>query len=322
VIDVLVVSLGTTGGWRAATTELHASLERAGASVVTVTAGPQPDVRTFALTDLVEARAARRACRRGIADHSPAAVIYCSITSALLGPRPGAIWLDSIAAENRPGRHGMWQRIVERRRLERAPLVLPWNEGARRLVDGVAAEVILVPPPVEPSATGEPTASRDIAAITYAGDPIKRRLDFVLESWASARRPDETMIVTGTDEVPATPGVELAGRVTPEAYRALVRRARLFAAAPRREDHGIAALEALADGCMLASTPAPGGYPALEIARALDPRLVSDDLAAAIRVGLDDPVDSYGERAAELLAPFTRARFDRTIANQVLPRLL
>ena len=83
--------------------------------------GPVPEVRTFALTDLVQARAARRVCERAIAEHDPAALIYCSITAALLWPRPGALWVDALAAENRPGRHGIWQRTVERRRLAEAP---------------------------------------------------------------------------------------------------------------------------------------------------------------------------------------------------------
>ena len=60
-------------------------------------------------------------------------------------------------------------------------------------------------------------------------------------------------------------------------YRALLRRARVFVTAPRREDYGIAQLEALADGCMLVTTPSPGPYAALPLARELDPRLVGED---------------------------------------------
>jgi hypothetical protein len=116
--------------------------------------------------------------------------------------------------------------------------------------------------------------------------------------------------------------VELAGRLAPERYRALLRRARAFLAAPRREDYGIAPLEALADGCQLVTTPSAGPYPARDLARQLDPRLVSGDLAAAIRVALDDPRSDYADRAAELMAPFTRAAVDRTVAQAVLPRLL
>src|SRR3954447_5286194 len=63
--DVLLVSLGSTAGRRAADAELHASLVRAGARVAQVTARPQRDVRTLMLTDLVWARAAGAATRAG-----------------------------------------------------------------------------------------------------------------------------------------------------------------------------------------------------------------------------------------------------------------
>ncbi len=92
--------------------------------------------------------------------------------------------------------------------------------------------------------------------------------------------------------------------------------------APRREDFGLAQLEALADGCVLVTTPGPGPYAALPLARALDPRTVSDDLGAAIRVALDDPAPGYADRAGELLAPFRPDAVDRTVREAVLPRLL
>ena len=69
-------------------------------------------------------------------------------------------------------------------------------------------------------------------------------------------------------------------------------------------------------------TPAPGPYPALGLARELDPRLVADDLAPALRTALDAPLEDYAERARPLLAPFGRAALDRTLAERVLPLLL
>ncbi len=323
-LDVLVVSLGTTGGWRAAADELVASLERAGASVALVQARPAPRMRTFALTDLSQALATRAAARRGIAAHRPGAIIYCSVTAALLWPVRGAIWLDSVAAENRPGRHGVWQRRVERRRLAAALLLMTMGERALDPLGPRFRESVLVPVPVEPSAA-DPAAApaeREFAAITYAGDPVKKRLGVVLAAWEQTRRDGETLVVAGTNEVRSRSGVEVAGKLAPGAYRALLRRARVFVAAPRREDYGIAPLEALADGCILVSTPAPGPYPALDLARSLDSRLVSGDLEMAIRTALDTPVPDYAARALELLAPFRRAAVDRTVADEVLPRLL
>ncbi|MGZ4297465.1 MAG: glycosyltransferase [Solirubrobacteraceae bacterium] len=319
--DVLIVSVGATTGWRAAARELGAAFEAAGARTVTVDTGPVREVRTFMLTDLVQALAARRAAARGIAAHRPRVVVYCSITASLLWPRPGVIWLDAIAAENRPGRHGVWQRMVERRRLARAPLVLTMApDSLAPLAPAERPPSVVVPVAVQSS--GAPAAVRDVDVVAYAADPVKRRLDVLLETWQRARRGGETLVVTGIDRAGDVPGVRFTGRVAPEEFRALLRRTRVFVAASRREDFGIAQLEALADGAMLVTTPAPGAYPALALARALDPRLVSEDLVPALRAALDDPAPGYGARAAELIAPFGHDAVTATLSQHVLPRLL
>jgi len=321
VTDVLIVSVGATTGWRAVADELAGSIARAGASVQTVKAQPSPRVRTFALTDLVQARAAREACLRGIAAHRPTAIIYCSITAALLWPRPGAVSLDSIAAENRPGRHGIWQRSVERRRLRRAPLVLASTERALEPLRGPHGDIVVIPPAVQ-TAPGR-DGRREIAAVAYAADPDKRRLSLVLEAWGRARLRNETLVVTGPEQiVPPVEGVRAVGLLSGAEFRALLRRARVFVTAPRREDFGIASLEALANGCLLVTTPSPGPYPALALARQLDARLVAEDLGTALRIALDQPRSGYAERAARLLAPFRREAIDRRVARDVLPRLL
>ena len=120
----------------------------------------------------------------------------------------------------------------------------------------------------------------------------------------------------------AAAGVRGVGMLPYEEYRGLLRRARVFVSAARREDYGIAQLEALADGCLLVTTPTPGPYAALPIARELDPRLVGEDLQGALRIALDDPAPDYSPRAAEALAPFSREAVDRLVAEQLLPRLL
>jgi Glycosyl transferases group 1 len=320
-LDILVVSHDHTLGWRGAANALAQAFSRGGASVQRASNGPVPAVRTFMLTDYVEARAARDAAIKAIAAHHPRAVVYCSVTAALLWPEPGVIWLDCLAAENRPGRHGIWQRLVERRRLAEAELVLTMSEHSLDPLTGPRPVSIVVPVPVDSS--GPPSAERDILALTYAGNPDKRRLEFVLDTWRRARRPGETLLVAGLDTVPAAAeGVQAAGRLPGDEYRALLRRTRVFIAAPKREDFGIAPLEALADGCQLVTTPAPGPYPARDIARRLDPRLVADDLTGAIRAAIDDPRPDYAGAAANQLAPFTREAVDRTIAQDVLPRLL
>ncbi len=173
--DILLVSLGTTAGWRGAERQLAAAVERAGATVATVHAGPVPQVRTFMATDLVQARACRAAALRGIAEHAPRGVIYASSTAALLGPRPGAIWFDAPAAGNRLGHDGLWQRPLERRRMAAAPLLLPMSaESLAPLPAAVraATPAVVLPVPVEPS--GSQQDERDIAAIAYAADRVKK----------------------------------------------------------------------------------------------------------------------------------------------------
>jgi glycosyltransferase involved in cell wall biosynthesis len=187
-------------------------------------------------------------------------------------------------------------------------------------LEGPRPQMVVVPVPVAAEELGG--APRDIAAVAYAADPEKRRLSLVLEAWSSARREAEKLVLTGLELAQAPDGVEVVGHLAPADFRALLRRSRTYIAAARREDYGIAALEALACGCQLVTTPSPGPFPALELARRLDPRLVSDDLASAIRTALDDPRPGYGEQAAVLLEPFTPAAVDRTVGDQVLPRLL
>ena len=116
--------------------------------------------------------------------------------------------------------------------------------------------------------------------------------------------------------------MRFAGALPRAEYRALVRRARVFVTAPRREDYGIAQLEALADGCALVTTAAPGPYAALPLARGLDPRLVAEDLAGALRAALDEPAPGYAERAAAALRPWAPPEVDRVVADVLLPRLL
>jgi glycosyltransferase involved in cell wall biosynthesis len=316
--DVLLVSLGGTAGLREADAELAGSLRRAGAEVAEVHAARVREWRTYGLIELAWARSARAAAQAGIAEHRPRAVLYSSTTAALLAPAPGAIRFDAPAAGNRPGRHGLWQRPVERRRLAAAPLLVPWSDGALAEAPLPRADAVVVPVPVAPS--GPPERERDIAAVTYGANPEKKGLDRVLAAWAIARRPDEELVVAGLDG-PTAEGVRFAGMLPRADYRALLRRARVFVCAPRREDYGIAQLEALSDGCRLVTTRAPGPYAALPVAEALDPRLVSDHLVGALRLALDDPTPGYAERALDALAPWRPEAVDRVVAEQLLPRL-
>jgi glycosyltransferase involved in cell wall biosynthesis len=341
-VDVLLVSLGSTEGLRRADDELQDSLRRAGARVAIARPFPPEPLPTLVLTDLLWARAAREAATKILQQQrrAPArAIIYSSTTAALFWRRPGAIRFDATAVGNRRGRHGLWQRPLERRRLRQAPLLLPWSEGGLREAPEAARRgdrALVLAVPVEPS--GPLDAERDIAAVTYAANPKKKGLDRVLGAWrrllaerADADGPVPELVVAGASAAQLQragllaadePGVRIVDSLIPADFRALLRRARVFVCAPRREDYGIAQLEALADGCQLVTTSAPGPYAALPIARQLDPRLVGDDLVAALRAALDSPLQDYAERAREALAPFTRESTDRLVAEQLLPRLL
>jgi hypothetical protein len=321
--DVLLVSLGATAGLRAADDELADALRRAGAEVCVARTRPPANVRTLALTDLAWARSARAAAVDGLDRTGAQAVIYSTVTAALLWPRVGAIRFDAPAAGNRPGRHGIWQRPTERRRLRRATLLLPWSQGA--LAEAPVGNVPALVVPVPIGASGPAASDRDLAAVTYAANPSKKGLDVVVAAWRAARRPGEELVVAGVSADalgPVDGGVRVVGALDRPAYRQLVRRARVYVTAPRREDHGLAQLEALADGCMLVTTAAPGPYPALAIARQLDPRLVGTDLARALRDALDAPLPGYQARAAQALEPLAQASIDRLVAEELVPRLI
>jgi len=369
-VDILIVSLGSTGGLRTADEQLLDSLRRAGASAAIVRAKPPRAARTLMLTDLLWALAARRAAQAALRQTGASTVIYSSTTAALLWPKPGAIRFDAPAAGNRPGRHGLWQRPLERRRVREAPLLLPWSVGALAEFEGLAPQTRTPPPESKaPAEFGEPSPKtrtpdpppkstalvlpvaiepspgpplsdthetavqvpeRDIAAFAYIANPTKKGLPRILDAWASAHRPGERLVLAGAGvadlcaqgyALPA-PGVEVVPMLPYAEYRALLRRTRVFVCAARREDYGIAQLEALAEGCLLLTTPSPGPYAALPIARALDPRLVGEDLAGALRTALDDPAPDYAARAELALAPFRRAQLDRVVVEQLLPRLL
>jgi glycosyltransferase involved in cell wall biosynthesis len=340
-LDVLIVSLGSTPGLRRADEQLRDSIARAGASAAIARADAPPQVRTLALTDLLWARAARAAAARALAEREGGvrAVLYSSTTAALLWPRAGAIRFDATAAGNRPGRHGCWQRPLERHRLAQAPLLLPWSAGALREAPAVArgdSRALVLPAAVQPARPGPDAraAPRDVAALTYAANPHKKGLDRVLAAWQALRgereRVGEELLVTGLDADAlqafagerALEGVRTLGSLASEDFRALLRRARAFVCAPRREDYGLAQLEALAEGCQLVTTPAPGPYAALPLARALDPRLVDGQLQQGLRAALDDPLPGYAERARQALEPFSQAEADRVVREQLLPRLL
>ena len=301
--DVLLVSLGSTGraarGRRGAARRARARRRarrgrRRGAAAR----------RAHARADRprVGARGAGARRARALAEQRPRAVLYSTTTAALLWPAPGAIRYDAPAAANRPGRHGIWQRPLERRRLRAGAAARP--VGGRHARRDAARRT-------RRRSSSRSRSSRRLrparGRARHRRDHLRRRTRTRRASTAcSPRGPRRAARARSSSSpapsrVPAAPGVRYAGRLPPDEYRALLRRARVFVTAPRREDYGIAQLEALADGCALVTTAAPGPYAALPLARALDPRLVVEPdaaaLAAALRAALDEPAPDYAERA-------------------------
>ena len=91
------------------------------------------EVRTFALTDLLWALAARRGRgarhRRARAAGGP---VLDDDGRAARGRAPAPSATTTLAQANRPGRHGLWQRPRERRGLAAAPLLVPMGHAAAR----------------------------------------------------------------------------------------------------------------------------------------------------------------------------------------------
>ena len=348
-VDVLLVSPGTTAGWRRVDRELAGLLEELGLSTATAStsfrfAGPLR--RGVVLTDLVEAAAMRRALTRALRHLRPRATIYSSPQATMLQPRrrlrgATAVRFDEPAASNRHGPGAGLLHALERRSLARMRLLLPMGVHIAPSAHLVGVATPMVPLPVAIDVTWETWTAREQTVVIYAGNPFKKGLDLAVSAWAGAARPGWRLLVTGIDEqagrqhldrheVEEPDGVEWAGVVPPDRYAALLGRAAVFLSASRHEDYGLAQLEALGAGAALVTSPATGPYPALELARALDHGLVAGDasstaLATALEPALEMPDSAqraYAERARELLRPHSREELRRRAAEQVLPVLL
>jgi Glycosyl transferases group 1 len=334
--DIALVSLGTTPGLVRSDESFAELVRRAGASCALhrVEIGPLARKlrRQIAVTDLVEALAARRTAGGVVRGR---AVVYSTITAALLQrpDQPYAIRFDATASVNRRGPSGAWQRAAEKRPLRGARILLPVSRGAEAGVPVTGPPVVRLPIPVEEI----PAASRrDIDAIAYAGYPRKRGLEVLCRAWATANeQTDRRFVIGGLDRekglrwlrrngVPEPAGVEWAGDLPRAEWLRLLGRARVYVNASRWEDFGLGPLEALSAGAVLATVPTPGSFEALPLARELVPELVSADLAAALRaaLGMDERErQQYAERARELLAPYRGDRLVSVVRETVLPAL-
>jgi len=350
-------------GWRRADEALAEHIEAAGATceLRPMRLGATRRLqRSMAMTDVVQALAARRAAS-GL---QARAVVYSSITAALLQPprRPHAVRFDTIAALSRPGAGGAWQRRRERSVLARADLLLPWSEaaGAAALraagaagvggigdagarggspgATGAGPRTVVLPCVVDAARKAAPDAPD---ATAYAANPEKRRLELLCAAWAASAPEGARLVVGGIDRADARrwlsrqgvdepPGVEFGGAIPRDRWTALVAGSRVYVSAARYEDWGVAQMEALAAGVPLVTVPTPGPNVALPLARELAPRLVAADstvaaLAESLRggLGLDGAARAvYAAAARRLLEPYSDAALRKVVADEVVPALL
>ncbi|MBV9196285.1 MAG: glycosyltransferase [Solirubrobacterales bacterium] len=344
--ELLLLSLGTTWGLRVADADLAVTVREAGASIAIV--GTRIGLtdrlrRGYPVNDLVEALAARRALAAALRHRHPRALVLSTTTAALLAGAPElpfAIRIDAPARLNRPGRRNAVLHALERRQFARARLVIGTSPlDAAALPEG-SAPAVAISPAIAASQVA-PDRPREPLVLAYTPDPKAKGLELVCAAWARTDVPPARLVVTGIPadraraflrrrgvSVPA--GVELAGMIPQEAFRARLARARVFVSAARWEDFGIAPLEALDRGAALVCAAAGGPFPALGLARRLDARFVSPDrtaegLARALGAALatdEAALVAYRRRALELLATYRRPALVERMRRDVLPVLL
>lgn len=352
-VDVLIVGVDTTFGWRRSRAELLRALGNVGVSATAVSASYGRSERlmnlTPVLTDLTQALALRRTAAVAWERLRPRAVVYLATTAALLQP-PGrlgghsAVWFDTPAALHRPGVRNLPQRVLERRSLARvgvlASMGLEVAEPVRAVLPG-GGQLVALPLPIDFGPPGGHGAPRERLAVLYAANPHKKGLDLAIAGWSAAALRGWRLVVAGIDErqarrflgeraVAVPDGVEWAGRLEPAPFRELLRRSEVFLSASRFENYGLAQLEALADGALLVSVGSAGPSVALGVARRLNGGLVSEDLSAS---GLADALRAaavldeqervgYRERATELVSGYSRRTLEDRLERDLLPALL
>lgn len=347
-VDVLVLSLGTTRGLQVADAELLEMLRDADASatVVGVRMGLSGRLRRgYPLTEMVEAYAARRALAAGIRRHKPRSLILATSTNSLLTDTEGlpfAVWFDAPGRENRAGLRNSVIHVLERRSFKRAAVLLPWSPQAMTTLPRGIAPALPISPPIANSSGSTSSIERERLVVAYAPEPWGKGLELVCRTWSVAGAAVgarlQIMGITperGLDyldscglELPA--GAEFPGMVTQDEFHAVLDRASVFLSGARWEDFGLAPLEALDHGAALVAAPGAGPFPALAVARSLEPRFVAADLsppalAEALQAALsatDEELAQYRARALTLLEPYRREHIVERLRDEVLPRLL
>ena len=291
-VDVLVVTTASTLGHEQAESALISYLAQLGVTF----AVSVPSYRrhrwlrmAHPFLDFAEAYAINASVRRALRTFDARTIIYSTSLSTIFEPssrlRRAGIRFDAVAAENRLGLRNAPLRLLERRSLSRARVLMPWSAKPGRFELDAQGRIRS---PFPPSVNAHPIDGLRLPMmVCYAGNPHKKGLDLVLRAWAIAAPPTPwTLQVAGIDpelgkawlrrhRVPEPVGLVWRGKMSPTDYRNLTSEAEVVVAGSRYEDFGIAQLEALADGAVLVTMPSAGPYEALSIARSLDAKTVA-----------------------------------------------
>lgn len=338
---VLIVGIGTTGGWRHADLALASELRARGMQVDGFWPDMEPSTRLRRRgqplsSECVQAFAIRKAVLRHVSSAHDA-VIVSSSTASLFMPRRlrrrTIVWSDTPVRLARTGFGDAILWALERRAMKRTAVlaVQPRHslDAYRTFFPEAASRTRFLPVPVHAPAIIN--RKRERFAVIYAGNPEKKGLDLAVQAWAASEI-DATLVVTGLDpgtareflerrSITVPPNVRLLGRVAPSEHRRLTQSAAAYLSASRREEYGNAQLEALADGAILICGPCAGTAEPLEIAKTLDPCFVSNTerglartVIAAMRISEDERRD-YQDAAGSLIRAYSPEAFSQSLSG-------
>jgi glycosyltransferase involved in cell wall biosynthesis len=233
--------------------------------------------------------------------------------------------------------------------MARAAVVMPWSGRALEQLPAGVRHAVVISPPI---ALGPaPALEREPLVVAYTPDPKAKDLELVCRAWqrllASERNPAEAVVPAGArlvltgiepgwaaeflrrrgiDTLPER--FELGGMVSRGAFLELLSRAAVYLSGARWEDFGQAPLEALAAGAALVAAPGGGPFPALALARELEPGFVAADRspealsrALAAALGARD-LSRYRVQARAALGTYAEAPTVARLGEEVLPLLL
>ena len=165
-VDVVVVCTASTPGNRRSDLELVAALRDLGVSVVVASTdyGIVGKVRKSQnLIDVTRALSNRLSVSRALCTIAPSAFIYGTAGAALLEPSArlerAGIRFDALAVDNRPGYRHAGQRLLERRMVADAALLLPFGSSPTwpQIACNHKQAPISLPTPVDPFGPGADT---------------------------------------------------------------------------------------------------------------------------------------------------------------------